>query len=194
VTTDSAAAPGPGRPAGDRNDGPVASEPQQARATPWPERAGDLLTSWVDRLPPRLRRLLPRELVGFAIIGAVTLSADLALLTALRDRTRLPLAAAVSIGYLSAAGLNFVLNRTANFRSHAPVGRQAVRYGLVMAGDYLLTVGVSTGLAGLGLSFAPARLAASFVVAVFTYSASRWWVFRDRRAPEVPVAGPARVG
>jgi putative flippase GtrA len=102
------------------------------------------------------------------------------LLVLLRHWTRLPLPAAVSIAYMSPSGLNFVLNRTVNFRSHAPVGGQALRYALVILGDYLLTVGVSTGLSTLGLDFRIARLAASFFVAVFTYSASRWWVFRDR--------------
>jgi putative flippase GtrA len=138
-----------------------------------------ILTSWVDRLPPRLGRLLPRELVGFAIIGAFTFSIDLTLLALLRDHTGLQLPVAVSIAYIAAFGLNFILNRTANFRSHAPIGGQALRYAVVLLGDYLLTVGGSTGLTGLGLNFALARVIASFFVAVFTYSASRWWVFRS---------------
>ena len=137
------------------------------------------LTSWVDRLPPRLRRLVPRELAGFAVIGAFTFSLDLALLAVLRERTGLPLPAAVSIAYLVAFGLNFVLNRTLNFRSHAPVGGQVLRYAVVLLGDYLLTVGVSSGLSSLGAGFLLARVTASFLVAVFTYSASRWWVFRS---------------
>jgi putative flippase GtrA len=136
------------------------------------------LTSWVDRLPPRVRRVLPRELAGFALIGAFTFSVDLALLALLRDRTALPLPVAVSVAYLVAFGLNFVLNRTINFHSHAPIGGQVLRYAVVLAGDYLLTVGISTGLAHLGLNFALARITASFFVAVFTYSASRWWVFQ----------------
>jgi putative flippase GtrA len=166
----------------------MADEAKRAPDTRWPERVGDFLTSWVDRLPPRLRRLLPRELVGFAILGAFTLSVDLALLVLLRHRTQLPLPAAVSIAYVCAFGLNFVLNRTVNFRSRAPVGSQAFRYALVILGDYLLTVGVSSGLSALGLDFQIARLFASFVVAVFTYSASRWWVFRDR----LPAPSPTR--
>ncbi|WP_327001821.1 GtrA family protein [Dactylosporangium sp. NBC_01737] len=158
------------------------------------ERAGDLLTGWVDRLPPRLRRFLPRDLVGFAILGAFTLSVDLALLVLLRHTTRLPLPVAVSVAYLTAFGLNFVLNRTVNFRSHAPVGPQVLRYALVACGDYLLTVGVSSGLAALGLDFRVARLAASFTVAVFTYTASRWWVFRDRPTPAVAALEEAVAG
>jgi putative flippase GtrA len=142
------------------------------------EQRSEFLTSWVDRLPPRLRRLLPRELAGFAIIGAFTFSLDLTLLAILRDHTTLPLPAAVSIAYLLAFGLNFVLNRTVNFHSHAPIGGQILRYAVVLVGDYAVTVGVSTGLADLGLNFALARVTASFFVAVFTYSASRWWVFK----------------
>ena len=138
----------------------------------WPERVGDFLTSWVRHLPPRLRRFVPPELVGFAIVGAFTLSIDLTLLSVLRDRVKLPLVAAISIAYVTAFGLNFVLNRTANFRSHAPVGSQAARFAVVTLGDYLLTLGISTGLAALGLEFQIARLVASFFVAVFTYSAS----------------------
>ena len=138
-----------------------------------------MLTSWVDRMPPRLRRFVPRELAGFAVIGAFTFSLDLGLLWLLREHTALPLPMAVSVAYLVAFGLNFVLNRTLNFRSHAPIGGQVLRYSVVLVGDYLLTVCVSTGLAGLGLNFAVARVIASFFVAVFTYSASRWWVFRS---------------
>jgi putative flippase GtrA len=143
------------------------------------ETRSEFLTSWVDRLPPRLKRILPRELVGFAIIGAFTFALDLSLLTILRDRTALPLSAAVSIAYVVAFAINFVLNRTVNFHSHAPIGGQALRYGVVILGDYLLTVGISTGLVGLGLNFAVARVLASFAVAIFTYSASRWWVFKS---------------
>jgi putative flippase GtrA len=162
------------------------------------ERLGDFLTAWVDRLPPRLRRFLPRELVGFAMLGAFTFAIDLGVLAALRHWTHLPMPVAVSIAYIGAFGLNFALNRTVNFRSHAPVGRQFLRYAVVMVGDYLITVVVTTGLSMFGLDFRVARVLASFVVAVFTYSASRWWVFRDRPVPAAaedadldPVGRPA---
>jgi putative flippase GtrA len=141
--------------------------------------AGDALTWLVERLPGRVRRVVPRELVGFLILGGFTFLVDLALLAALRHWTKLPLPVAVSVAYLSAFGLNFVLNRTVNFRSHAPVGAQAIRYAIVIAADYLLTLGVTTGLSAGGLDFRIARLIAAACVAVFTYTASRWWVFRD---------------
>jgi putative flippase GtrA len=157
---------------------------QQTVARTRAERVGDALTSWVDRLPWRLRRLLPRELVGFAILGAFTFGIDIGVLVVLRATTQLPMPVIVSLGYVTAFGLNFVLNRTINFRSHAPVGGQVIRYAVVLVGDYLLTVGVTTMLVTVGLDFRVARLTAACFVATFTYTASRWWVFRYRGAQD----------
>jgi putative flippase GtrA len=154
------------------------------------ERVGEWLTAWVDRLPDPLRRLLPRELVGFAILGGFTFSIDLALLWFLETHTALPVPVAVTAAYVVAFSLNFVLNRTVNFRSHAPVGGQALRYGLVIACDYGLTLGVTSGLAAAGLDFRIARIIAGACVATFTYTGARWWVFRDRTRAEADVAPP----
>jgi putative flippase GtrA len=170
---------------------------------PLAERVGMALTGWVDRLPPRLRAIAPPDLVGFAILGGTTFLLDLGLLTLLRVTTTLPLGVAVTLAYLVAFAVNFVLNRTVNFRSHAPVGGQAAKYAAVLAVDYSLTLGVTTGLAALGLDYRLARMAAGMCVAAFTYSASRWWVFRaaatsspgeDREQGDREVVVPALGG
>lgn len=157
---------------------------------PLAERVGEALTGWVDRLPPRLRAVLPRDMVGFAILGATTFLLDIGLLTLLRTTTTLPLGVAVTLAYLAAFGVNFVLNRTVNFRSHGPVGGQAAKYAVVLAVDYSLTLGVTTGLAALGLDYRLARMAAGACVAAFTYSASRWWVFRTGRTKDTTEPAP----
>ncbi|GAA1899311.1 GtrA family protein [Asanoa iriomotensis] len=138
----------------------------------------DVLTAWTDRLPRRLRRWVTPELVGFAILGGFTFAVDLALLWALRRWTPLPVPVAVTVSYVAAVTLNYVLNRTLNFKSHAPVVGEASRYTVVMVGDYLLTVGVTSGLTALGAGLAPARLLAAAFVALFNYVAARWWIFR----------------
>ena len=53
---------------------------------------------------------------------------------------------------------------------------------MVIVADYGLTLGVTTGLSTLGVDFRLARLLAGACVAVFTYTASRWWVFREKPA------------
>jgi putative flippase GtrA len=166
----------------------VTAEDLRAVGNSMVERLSDALTAGVDRLPSGLRRYLPRDLVGFAVLGGCTFLVDLALLAALRTWTPLPLPAAVTIAYVIAFGLNFSLNRTVNFRSHAPIAGQAVRYTIVISCDFLLTLGVTTGLTALGLDFRLARLAAAGCVAAFTYTAARWWVFRDQKRP-VPEGG-----
>jgi putative flippase GtrA len=146
------------------------------------EQVGVALTSWVDRLPLRWRRLLPKDLVGFAMLGTFTFLIDLALLTLFKEKTSLPTPVDVALSYIGAFSLNFVLNRTLNFRSHAPVGGQALKFALVSACDFGFTVGITTGLTdGAGLAFPIARLIAAATVAVFTFSCARWWVFNDVR-------------
>jgi putative flippase GtrA len=146
------------------------------------ERVGVALTAWVDRLPARWRRFLPKDLVGFAMLGTFTFLIDLALLTLMKEKTSLPTPVDVGASYIGAFSLNFLLNRTLNFRSHAPVGGQALKFAIVSACDFGFTVGITTGLTdGAGLAFPIARLLAAAGVAVFTFSCARWWVFRDVR-------------
>jgi putative flippase GtrA len=154
--------------------------------------AWDLLTGWSDRLPAPLRRWVPREVVGFAILGALTLGVDLLLLSALRRWTPLPVPVAVTVAYVGAVTLNYLLNRTVNFRSHAPVGGEAARYAAVVVTDYLLTVGVTSGLTAVGVDLRIARLAAAAVVALFTYATARWWVFRGAAEPRSEVLARGR--
>lgn len=90
----------------------------------------------------------------------------------------MPLALAVGSSYAAAYGLNFLLNRRFNFRSRAPLGRQGAKFVVVALCDYAITVGLTTALAGAGLDFRLARLAAAGCVAGFSYLACRWWVFR----------------
>jgi putative flippase GtrA len=106
------------------------------------------------------------------------LGVDLALLWALRRWTPLPVPFAVTVSYVVAVALNYLLNRTMNFQSRAPVFGEASRYTVVAAADYLLTVGVTTGLTSAGLDLRAARLLAAAVVALLNYAAARWWIFQ----------------
>lgn len=148
------------------------------------ERVAEHLTGWVDRLPVGLRRLLPRELVGFAILGSFTFTVDMTILQLLYATTSLPKWLVISLGYVSAFSLNFVLNRRLNFKSHAPVGPQAFRYGSVVIADYGITLGVTSLLSSpwVGLHIFWSRLAAGAMVAIMTYTLCRWWVFRETAA------------
>ena len=155
----------------------VATQTDPSRTPTRAERIGLWLTSWATRLPPRLSFITP-EFVGFVILGTCTFLFDMAVLAALLAWTTLPVKPAVAIGYLAAFGVNYVLNRTMNFRSHAPVGGQLLRYGVVMALDFVFTTYVTDWLAHEGLPVLVARVAVACCVGVFTYVGARFWVFR----------------
>ena len=86
---------------------------------------------------------------------------------------------AVTLAYAIAFALAFVLNRTFNFRSHAPIGRQAEVYVVAVIVNYVAFIlGVGSGLTYLGVEYHVARLIAGACEGIFMYSVMRWIVFR----------------
>src|ERR1051326_1998361 len=157
--------------------------PAELDTRSWSHRTGDLMTSWVDRLPNGLARCLPRDMVGYAILGLVTFVIGLLLLLLLDRSTPLPLPGAVLAADGAAWSLNFWLNRTLTFRPHARGGPQAARYGRVICGDLAISAGVTTILAGVGLPVPVARTIAGGVITLIGYLTCRFWVFRSAGSP-----------
>ena len=72
-----------------------------------------------------------------------------------------PLPVAVTIGYAVALSVNYLLNRVLNFRSHAPLGPESLRYAGAVAVNFgVVLLGVTTGLAAVGVPYQVARVAA----------------------------------
>jgi len=133
----------------------------------------------VARLPFGLDSVVAPTFLGFVVINTFTFGVDLLLLTALRGGLALPLPAAVTAAYVCAFALSYVLNRTLNFHSHAPVGRQFAIYAVVCVVNYLAFIlGVSTMLSAVGVEYHVARILAGACEAIYMYSAMRWVVFR----------------
>jgi putative flippase GtrA len=132
----------------------------------------------VRRLPFGLATVVAPSLLGFALINGCTFGVDLTLLTLAHGVFGLPLAVSITFAYLCAFALSFVLNRSMNFRSHAPVGRQAVRYAVAVGVNYVVFIlGVGAGLTVTGLEYHLARILAGACEGVFLYCALRWLVF-----------------
>lgn len=160
--------------------GRLAGMPQLTHARQRGERFNTVLAAVVRRLPFGLARIVPPSLLGFAVINGFTFAVDLTLLTALHSWFGMWLPVAISISYVCAFGLSYVLNRAFNFRSHASVGPQVAVYVVVVAVNYLVWIlGVGTGLAALGLDYRLARVAAGCCEAVYMYCTMRWVVFRE---------------
>lgn len=162
---------------------------QQASVT---DSVADRFTRWcvavVARLPWGLDRVVPPTLLGFGLINSFTFGVDLLLLTVMHGGLGLPVWLSVTLAYIAAFGLSFLLNRTFNFHSHAPMGRQAAVYVVVVLVNYVAFIlGVGSGLTALGMDYHLARLLAGACEGVYMYCAMRWIVFRRSRS-EVAVA------
>jgi putative flippase GtrA len=147
-----------------------------------------LMAAIVSSLPFGLSRVVPPSVLGFALINGFTFGVDLAVLTLFRSGLNWPLPIAITLAYLLAFGLSFLLNRNLNFRSHAPVGPQALLYLVAIGINYgCFILGVGGGLAELGVEYHVARVTAGACEAVYMYSVMRWVVFRDIRRAETQV-------
>lgn len=134
-----------------------------------------------DLLPQPVQRIVPVTAIGFAAISSFTYAVDLALLALGFNVIGLPYPVAVTVGYLVAFTLAFLLNRWLNFQSHGHIGRQTGRYVLVVVANYLLFIlALSTTLEAVGVHFLAARLIAGACEAVFMYTMMRLVVFRYR--------------
>jgi putative flippase GtrA len=147
------------------------------------ERYVALMTAIVRRLPFGLDRIVAPNLLGFAVINLCTFSLDLALLTALHGGLGWPVPLSITLSYVTASGLSYLLNRLLNFRSHGALGTQTGIYAVVITVNYLAWIlGVGAGLAALGVNYQLARVTAGVCEAAYMYVAMRWLVFRDVRA------------
>lgn len=145
-----------------------------------------LCVAAVRGLPFGLSSLVAPSFVGFALINGFTFSVDMLLLTLLHGVLGLAVWLAISLSYASAFALSFVLNRAFNFRSHAPVGRQAGMFAGVVAINYVaIILGIGGGLAVAGLEYHFARIIAGICEGLFIYCAMRWVVFARRAEPRV---------
>jgi putative flippase GtrA len=154
-----------------------------ARAPGGGERYVALMAAIVRRLPFGLDRVVAPNLLGFAVINLCTFSLDLALLTALHGGLGWPVPVSITLSYVTASGVSYVLNRSLNFRSHGALGTQTGIYAVVITVNYLAWIlGVGAGLAALGVNYQLARVAAGLCEAAYMYVAMRWLVFRDTRA------------
>jgi putative flippase GtrA len=117
--------------------------------------------------------------LGFCLINGLSFGVDLAILTGLHGGLNLPVPVAVTVAYACAFALSYVLNRTFNFQSHGPVGPQVAIYVVVVVVNYLAFIlGVSSGLAAIGVHYQLSRIVAGICEAVYMYCAMKWVVFR----------------
>jgi putative flippase GtrA len=143
------------------------------------ERYHALMAAIVRRLPFGLSRIVAPSFLGFAIINGFTFSVDLGLLSLCHGVLKWPYPAAVTLSYLTAFALSFVLNRAFNFRSHEALGPQTTKYVVALAINYAAFVlGLGDALTAIGVEYQLARTLSGLCEGVYMYCVMRWVVFR----------------
>jgi putative flippase GtrA len=116
--------------------------------------------------------------VGYLVVGGASYLVDVGLLVLLHHAAGAPLWLATTVGYWCSVVVNFTGNRLVLGRAGAPVGRSAVRYGVLLALNYGVTVLTVAGLAAAGVEPVVAKTGCVVVLAVVNYLVYRRWVFR----------------
>ena len=138
------------------------------------------MTAVTRALPFGLSRVVTPRILGYLLINLCTFCLDLLLLYLFHGVLRLPLPAAVTLSFGSAAVASYVGNRVLNFRSHGAVGKQVVTFAVVEVSNYFVFVlGLTDLLAQAGVYFEIARILAACCEGVYLYCCMRWLVFRD---------------
>ena len=124
------------------------------------------------------RRGATRHLVGYLVVGVLSYAIDVGLLVLLRERADAPLVVATSVGFWASVLFNFVANRWV-FRAPeaGSTRRHAMRYGVLLAVNYGLTLAIVEGGVALGASAVLAKTVAVALIACSNFVLYRRWVF-----------------
>ncbi|MCY7364379.1 MAG: GtrA family protein [Frankiaceae bacterium] len=109
-------------------------------------------------------------------MGGLSVAVDLGLLVLLVEVLDVPLAPATAVAFLTSVAVNFGLNRLLAGGSGL-LGGQALRYGLLLVANLLLTVAVVTGAEGVGVPYVLAKGAVVLASTLWNYVLYRAWVF-----------------
>ncbi|WP_166646667.1 GtrA family protein [Enemella evansiae] len=138
------------------------------------------LTARMHRSLPRGLRWIPATGLGFCILGLTTFAFDLVLLSIFKSWLHMSYPLAVTLGYLGASILNFILNKWLNFRSHGHVASQSSKQLVVVVSNYVIWIlGFSTLLDHLGVQYQVARVVAACIEGVYIYLLMNLWVFPE---------------
>jgi len=126
--------------------------------------------------------MFDRRFLRYITVGLTSTIIDV-LCVALLLRTDLSYGPAVTIGFIAGLIVNYLLHVTYTFGARPRDLPQAVRYGAVVALNYLLTILIVwVGHEVLGAPVIAAKIASLPCIVLTGFLLSRYWVFREHRA------------
>ena len=120
----------------------------------------------------------PRQLLRFLAVGGVSYVVDAGLLWVLARPVGMALPLATTLAFATSFVVNFSGNRLVVFPGGGPVGRQVLRYVVVVLVTYLGTLAIVLEGTHLGAQLLVAKTVAVALSAVFNFLVGRRWVYR----------------
>jgi putative flippase GtrA len=126
-----------------------------------------------------------RQLVYYLVVGGLTVIVDVGLLALLHESYGVPLGLATTVAFCTAVVVNFLLNRTVmSSRGSHGLTQHALRYGSLVAANYVITLAVVTTAGHVGDRYLVAKVAVVAVSTAWNFLLYRYWVFVPPR-PQV---------
>jgi putative flippase GtrA len=119
-------------------------------------------------------------LLRYFVTGVLSVVVDVGVLTLLHSVAGVGLVASTVLAYAGGLVVNYTLNRSWTFRSSDDHSRTLARYAVLVAFNFLSTLGIVVGLTAAGLYYLLAKLIAVALNAGINFLAARHWVFAPR--------------
>jgi putative flippase GtrA len=137
-----------------------------------------------SRAPSVPKPQLPRQLFWYLVVGGVTVVVDIGLLALLHEVYGVSLGLATTVAFCSAVTVNFLLNRTAmSSRGSQGLMQHALRYGSLVAANYVITLAVVTTAGHVGDRYLVAKVAVVAGSTLWNFLLYRHWVFAPPNRP-----------
>ena len=123
-----------------------------------------------------------RRAAGYLAVGLAGFAVDFGLLVLLREVFGAPIWLAATVAFWASLAVVFLANKYVTFDARGAGPRQLVRYFLLLAVNYAVTLGVLALAERIGVGYQAGKVVAVAMTTVWNYFAYEFWVFRRANA------------
>ena len=119
-----------------------------------------------------------RRAAVYLAVGLAGFAVDFGLLVLLREVFAAPVWLAATVAFWASLAVVFLTNKYVTFDARGTGPRQLVRYFVLLAVNYAVTLGVLALAERIGVGYQIGKVVAVAMTTVWNYFAYEFWVFR----------------
>lgn len=124
-----------------------------------------------------VRSRIDARLVRYVAVGIVSFAIDFGILSFSYSVLHVPLWVATTLGFWLSFIVNFLLSKYFTFQLVKGTTSQLRRYSILVAINYLITLGIVSGAEAIGIGYLVGKVAALTLLTATTFIVYRKWVF-----------------